>query len=102
MRTNSFLPSESVHCPNSTWASRTCFRQVAPSTAPNTRLGKQELAFRRQLQLARSDWLPINYLLIEALERYYRFYGESLKVECPTGSGRWMNLQEGARESLRA
>ena len=43
-------------------------------------------------------WLPINYLLIEALERYYHFYGESLKVECPTRSGRWVNLQEGARE----
>jgi len=43
-------------------------------------------------------WLPINYLLIEALERYYHFYGESLKVECPAGSGRLVNLQDGARE----
>jgi hypothetical protein len=43
-------------------------------------------------------WFPINYLLIEALERYHRFYGESLKVECPTGSGRWMNLEQVARE----
>ena len=39
-------------------------------------------------------WLPINYLLIEALERYHHYYGESLRVECPTGSGRWMNLKE--------
>jgi Glycosyl hydrolase family 63 C-terminal domain len=43
-------------------------------------------------------WFPINYLLVEALERYYHFYGEDLKVECPTGSGRSVNLQEGARE----
>ena len=38
-------------------------------------------------------WFPVNYLLLEALERYYFFYGDSLKVECPTGSGNWMNLQ---------
>ena len=42
-------------------------------------------------------WFPLNYLLIEALGRYYRFYGDSLKVECPTGSGRWMTLDEVAR-----
>ncbi|HEY0793725.1 MAG TPA: hypothetical protein VGD78_21870 [Chthoniobacterales bacterium] len=43
-------------------------------------------------------WFPINYLLIEALERYHLFYGDALKVECPTGSGQWLNLQEVARE----
>jgi hypothetical protein len=43
-------------------------------------------------------WFPVNYLLIEALERYHHFYGDALRVECPTGSGRWMNLQEVARE----
>jgi hypothetical protein len=43
-------------------------------------------------------WFPINYLLVEALERYHHFFGDSLKVECPTGSGRLMNLQQVARE----
>ena len=43
-------------------------------------------------------WLPVNYLLVEALERYHHFYGDTLRVECPTGSGRLMNLQEVARE----
>ena len=43
-------------------------------------------------------WFPLNYLLIEALERYHHFYGDGLKVECPTGSGRWMTLDEVARE----
>jgi hypothetical protein len=42
-------------------------------------------------------WLPINYLLIEALETYYLYYGDELKVECPTGSGQMMNLFEVAR-----
>jgi len=43
-------------------------------------------------------WFPVNYLLIEALERYHHFYGDSLRVECPTGSGRLMNLAEVADE----
>ncbi len=43
-------------------------------------------------------WFPINYLLIETLEIYYLFYGDELKVECPTGSGRMMNLMEVAHE----
>jgi hypothetical protein len=43
-------------------------------------------------------WMPINYLLVEALERYHHFYGDSLRVECPTGSGRMMNLGEVAGE----
>jgi len=43
-------------------------------------------------------WFPMNYLLIEALERFHHFYGEELRVECPTGSGRLMNLREVARE----
>jgi hypothetical protein len=40
----------------------------------------------------------MNYLLVEALERYHRFYGNAFRIECPTGSGRMMNLAEVARE----
>ncbi len=43
-------------------------------------------------------WFPVNYLLIEALERYHHFYGESFQVECPTGSGQMMTLAQVARE----
>ena len=39
-------------------------------------------------------WFPVNWLLIEALDQYHDFYGESLKVECPVGSGVMMNLKE--------
>jgi hypothetical protein len=46
-------------------------------------------------------WFPVNYLLVEALESYHHFYGDSLKVECPTGSGVWMNLKEVASELAR-
>jgi hypothetical protein len=43
-------------------------------------------------------WMPVNYLLIEALERYGLFYGDTLLVECPRGSGVMVTLAEAARE----
>ncbi|MBJ7603889.1 MAG: glucosidase [Candidatus Dormibacteraeota bacterium] len=43
-------------------------------------------------------WFPVNYLLIEALRRYHRFLGPEFKVECPTGSGRWLALDQVADE----
>ena len=46
-------------------------------------------------------WSPPNFLLIEALERYHHFYGDSFTVEFPTGSGRRINLQQAARELAR-
>jgi hypothetical protein len=46
-------------------------------------------------------WFPVNYLLIQSLKRYHDFYGNEYKVECPTGSGKRMNLLEVARELER-
>jgi Mannosylglycerate hydrolase MGH1-like glycoside hydrolase domain/Glycosyl hydrolase family 63 C-terminal domain len=47
-------------------------------------------------------WFPVNYLLIESLQKFHHYYGEGLKVECPTGSGHKMTLGEVATElSLR-
>ncbi len=43
-------------------------------------------------------WMPLNFLLVESLERYHHFYGDALKVECPTGSGRFVSLQGAAHE----
>jgi hypothetical protein len=43
-------------------------------------------------------WMPVNVLLIRALLNYYLYYGDNFKVECPTGSGRLMNLFEVAKE----
>lgn len=48
--------------------------------------------------MARPIWFPINYLLIEALQRFYHYYGDDFKVECPTGSGNMMNLDQVADE----
>ena len=46
-------------------------------------------------------WMPVNYLLIEALERYHHFYGDSFTMEFPTGSGRRLTLKAIARELAR-
>ena len=43
-------------------------------------------------------WFPVNVLLIRALLQFYGFYGDTLKVECPTGSGQLMNLFEVSSE----
>lgn len=46
-------------------------------------------------------WLPINYLLVEALQRYGYFLGDANKVECPSGSGNWVTLTDAAAEIQR-
>ena len=46
-------------------------------------------------------WFPVNLLLIRALLQHYRYYGNELKVECPTGSGTMMTLFEVAQELSR-
>jgi hypothetical protein len=43
-------------------------------------------------------WMPVNMLILRALLQYYLYYGNSFTIECPTGSGRQMNLYEVAEE----
>ena len=43
-------------------------------------------------------WMPVNGLIIRSLLTYYYYYGDDFKVECPTGSGNFMNLFEVSRE----
>jgi hypothetical protein len=43
-------------------------------------------------------WMPVNVLIIRALLNYYLYYGDNFKIECPTGSGRMMNLFEVSKE----
>ena len=43
-------------------------------------------------------WLPINFLLIEALREYHRYYGDTFQIECPTGSGQLVDLNGVAHE----
>ena len=43
-------------------------------------------------------WMPVNMLILRALVNYYAYYGDTFTVECPTGSGRYMNLYQVAEE----
>jgi len=46
-------------------------------------------------------WFPLNYLIIEALQRFHHYYGTDFRVQCPTGSGHWLTLWEVAAELSR-
>jgi hypothetical protein len=46
-------------------------------------------------------WLPVNYLLIESLQQFHHYYGDDFKIECPTGSGQYLTLNEVADELSR-
>ncbi len=43
-------------------------------------------------------WMPANFLIIESLQRFHYYYGNGFKVECPTGSGNYLTLEEVAEE----
>jgi hypothetical protein len=43
-------------------------------------------------------WMPLNYLIVESLQRFHSYYGDDFRVECPVGSGRMLNLAEVADE----
>jgi hypothetical protein len=43
-------------------------------------------------------WMPVNIMIIRALLNFYLYYGDNFKIECPTGSGKLMNLFEVAKE----
>ena len=46
-------------------------------------------------------WMPVNWLIIRALLNYHAYYGTDFTIECPTGSGRQMNLYQVAEEIAR-
>ena len=43
-------------------------------------------------------WFPVNFLLVESLQRFYHYYGDDFKVECPTHSGNYVTILEVADE----
>ncbi len=46
-------------------------------------------------------WFPINFLLVEALQKFDRYYDDSLMIECPTGSKQYMSLGQAGEELAR-
>jgi hypothetical protein len=43
-------------------------------------------------------WFPVNFLIIESLQKFHHYYGDDFKIECPTGSGVFMTIEEVASE----
>ncbi len=43
-------------------------------------------------------WMPVNYLIVESLQKFHHYYGDDFKVECPTGSGRYLTIEGVAAE----
>ncbi len=46
-------------------------------------------------------WFPINYLIIESLQKFHHYYGDDFKIECPTGSGNFLTILDVADELTR-
>ena len=46
-------------------------------------------------------WFPVNYLIIESLQKFHHYYGDDFQVECPTGSGQFMTIRQVADELSR-
>ncbi len=46
-------------------------------------------------------WFPVNYLIIESLQRFHHYYGDDFKIECPTGSGQYLTILAVAEELTR-
>jgi hypothetical protein len=46
-------------------------------------------------------WFPVNYLLIESLQKFHHYYGDDFKIECPTGSGNFVTIEQVAEELSR-
>ena len=46
-------------------------------------------------------WMPLNFLIIESLQKFHSYYGDDFKIECPTGSGHYLTIDEVAAELSR-
>jgi hypothetical protein len=46
-------------------------------------------------------WFPVNFLLIESLQKFHHYYGDEFRIECPTGSGKFVSIDEAAQEIAR-
>jgi hypothetical protein len=46
-------------------------------------------------------WFPVNYLLIESLQKFHHYYGDDFRIECPTGSGQFVSINDAAVEIAR-
>ena len=74
------------------WVNETCFSVEYTPAESNTGLFGGNSNWRGPI------WMPVNYLLVESLQRFHYYYGDDFKIECPTGSGVYMSLNDAANE----
>ena len=43
-------------------------------------------------------WFPVNFLIVESLQKFHHYYGDDFKIECPTGSGKYLTIDQVAEE----
>ncbi len=43
-------------------------------------------------------WFPVNFLLIESMHKFHHYYGDDFKIECPTGSGNYVTIEQAAQD----
>jgi len=46
-------------------------------------------------------WLPVNFLIIESLQKFHHYYGDDFQIECPTGSGKYLTIEGVSQELSR-
>ena len=79
----------------------TCCASTGTSTASTTsRASRRTGLFGGNSNWRGPIWFPVNYLLIESLQKFHHYLGDDFKVECPTGSGQMMTLWRGRRRAL--
>ncbi|MEO5683733.1 MAG: glucosidase [Chitinophagaceae bacterium] len=78
--------------PYQLWVGDTCFSVAYTAGEATTNMFGGNSNWRGPV------WMPVNYLLIESLQRFHYYYGDEFKLECPTGSGIFMTLQQVADE----
>ena len=90
--------TEFAHCRNSTRNTLTNLKWMGQPTALNMFRANQILVYSAATPtgVGRSGYL--SYLFVEALERYHHFYADDVRVEFPTGSGKFMNLGDVSQE----
>ena len=74
-----------------------CLAETPTGEVPSVRHPYSSSILLRNLTLSHPG-LAVNFLLIESLQRFYQYYGDEVQVECPTGSGDYMNLANVAEE----
>ena len=89
-------------CRGITWIIRSCFRSADQEYKVQYLPGESNTGmFGGNSNWRGPVWMPVNALIIRALLNLYSFYGDEFKVQCPTGSGRYMTLFEVAQEISR-